>query len=370
MRAVREPSRIPERWVRFGPGGRHAGFTACGLAGLALAVVWTAGLAAAAGRPPWLVPVLAGGMVSALLVVAAVEALRTGRPRLVCFHCEAAALLAAAAATGAAGQPVAASLDVAVPGLAVFLVCGRVGCLVAGCCHGRPAARGVRYGTRHVAEGLPPEYTGVPLLPVAAFEAAALAAMAVAATALVLTGAPPGTALAGYLLAHVAVRFHLEFLRGDDVRAQAFGLSEAQWTALAVTGAVGAATAAGVLPVPWQAFAAAALPTAAGAVVAVTHRRRLALRDAGHVREVARVVRGAAAAHGGLVSATTRAGVRVSASGPAGAQHLAFSRDRPALAVAEAALLARQAAAVEPGDRTAMYRSGNGVFHVTPAGRG
>ena len=244
------PSRFPERWVRVGPGGRWAGFTLCGVVGFVVATSWTFAVAAAAGRTGWLVLVLAGAMVGALLAVAGAEALVAGHARLVCFHAEVAALAVAAGVLAMGRQPVLASLDVAVPGLAIFLACGRVGCLVAGCCHGRPAAWGVRYGARHVAEGLPVEYAGVTLLPVPALEAGALVAMAVAATAVVTSGAPAGAALAVYILAHVAVRFWLELLRGDPGRPHAGGLSEAQWTALAVVAAAGLAAAAGWRAVP------------------------------------------------------------------------------------------------------------------------
>jgi prolipoprotein diacylglyceryltransferase len=231
-------SRLPERWVRLGRTGRWAGFTLCGLIGLVLAFGWTMTLAITTGHPAWLVPLMAGTMVTALVVTAELEVLFTGRPRLVCFHSEVAALAAAAGVVALAGQPILPALDIACPGLAAFLACGRIGCLVAGCCHGLPAARGIRYGPRHVKEGLAPEYAGVPLLPVAAIEAVGLMVVAVITTVVVLTPAAAGTALAGYLLMHVGLRFWLEFLRGDRGRPRFGGLSEAQWTALGVAGAL------------------------------------------------------------------------------------------------------------------------------------
>ena len=369
-------SRLPERWVRVGPGGRWAGFTVCGIAGLAVALAWTLAVAVAAGRPAWLVPVLAGAMVGALLAVAAGEALVAGHPRLVCFHAEMAALVAAAGLLALARQPVLASLDVAAPGLAVFLACGRVGCLIAGCCHGRPAARGVRYGARHVAEGLPVEYAGVTLLPVPALEAGALAALAVVATAVVLGGAPPGAALAAYLLAHVAVRFWLEPLRGDAGRPHLAGLSEAQWTAVAVVAAAGLAAAAGWPAVPAAPTLAAAAAVIAGVALAAARPGDGRLRQPAHALAVARLVRGATAARGGLVAATTPLGVRMSAShrenGRGGVTcHYAFSRPGPAppLRPADAAALGRLAAAIGPGGRrrAATHLSAGGVYHVATA---
>lgn len=50
-------------------------------------------------------------------------------------------------------QPVLPYLDITTVGCAVFLACGRMGCLTAGCCYGRPARRGVRYKTVHAEMG-------------------------------------------------------------------------------------------------------------------------------------------------------------------------------------------------------------------------
>jgi Prolipoprotein diacylglyceryl transferase len=371
-------SRLPARWVRVGPAGRWAGFTLCGLVGLTLGVAWTLALASAAGRPGWLVLVLAGGMVAALLAVAAAEALVAGRPRLVCFHSEVAALAVAAGAVALVGQPVLASLDLAVPGLAIFLACGRVGCLVAGCCHGRPAAWGIRYGPRHVAEGLAPEYVGVPLFPVAAVEAVALVMLAGVSTAVVLAPGVAGAALASYLLVHLGVRFWLEFLRGDEGRSHLAGLSEAQWTAVVVTAGLCVAAIAGWPGLPsWLPLASAA-GLAVGVALVATQPERVRLRGADHVRDLARVVRCADAARGGLVAATTGLGVRVSAShGPDGhgavVWHYAFSRSSPALRPADAAALGRLATSVGLGSRmgrTPMIRSGNGVYHLESKSEG
>jgi Prolipoprotein diacylglyceryl transferase len=365
-------SRLPTRWVRVGPGGRWAGFTVCGLVGLALATAWTLILAVAVGRPAWLVLVLAGAMVAALLAVAGGEALVARRPRLVCFHAEVAALALAAGAVALVGQPVLASLDIAVPGLAIFLACGRVGCFIAGCCHGRPASWGVRYGRRHVSEGLAPEYVGVPLLPVAALEAAALAVLAIATTVVVLDAGMAGAALAAFLLAHAAVRFWLEFLRGDEGRPHLAGLSEAQWTALVLTSGLCLAMVA-VWPVlPWWLPLSGAGGLVAGVALVAARPERIRLQEAGHVRDLASIVRCAGVVRGGLVTGTTGLGVRVSASSrrdEAGAMayHYAFSRTSPALGAADAVALGRIASVVGFGGRATpgtLYRSGNGVYHL------
>ncbi len=365
-------SRLSERWVRVGPAGRWAGFTLCGLVGLALALTWTLALAVAAGRPAWLVLVVAGGMLAGLVVAAVVEALVVGQPRLVCFHAELAAFTTATGALVLAGLPVVAALDLAVPGLAVFLACGRVGCLVTGCCHGRPAGRGIRYGALHAAEGLPPEYVDVPLFPVAGAEAAVLAGLAAIMTAVVLSPAPAGAALTGYLLVHTGVRFWLEFLRGDVGRPHLAGLSEAQWTALAATAGVGLAGTAGWVELPGWLPVATGVSLVAGIGLVATRPERVRLRGPAHVLDLARILRCAAGARGGLVTATTGLGIRVSASGgsdgPGGvAFHYAFSRPSGRLRDSDASALGRIAATVGSRGRavaTTLYRSGNGVYHV------
>ena len=46
--------------------------------------------------------------------------------------------------------PVLSYLDVTVLSLGLFLAWGRLGCLMAGCCHGRPQNWGVRYKGRNM----------------------------------------------------------------------------------------------------------------------------------------------------------------------------------------------------------------------------
>ena len=65
-------SQFPQRWVRR---GRWAGFTVCGVLGLAIATAWTLVLAVTLARPAWLVLVLMGTMVLGLLIIAGVDAL-------------------------------------------------------------------------------------------------------------------------------------------------------------------------------------------------------------------------------------------------------------------------------------------------------
>ncbi|MGW4059385.1 prolipoprotein diacylglyceryl transferase family protein [Amycolatopsis sp. NPDC004747] len=338
---------VPGRWAR-------RGFPVTGAAGLVLALPPSLLLARATGLPVALVPALGAAMLLAFLAVAAGAGLVTGRTRLVCLHGEAAAFAAAAGLLLLLHRPVLTGLGVAAPGVGLFLAAGRIGCLSAGCCHGRPARWGVRYGERHVAAGLPAEYAGVPLVPVAAVEAVALAAAAVVA-ALVTAGGGPG--FGWYLGLHLAARFGLEFLRGDEARPVLGCLTEAQWSALAGTGVLVSTPAA---PPP-RVSAVLVVLLLGGVCVAARRAEATRLCHDGHLRRLAGLVRRAGAAPGGAVLIDEDRGVRLSASH----RHYAFSRRGAPLGRAGLAALGRVVAAAGPAGHPRWLSSASGVHHMT-----
>lgn len=130
--------------------------------------------------------------------------------------------------------PVWATTDVLAPGVIVGQAVGRLGCLAAGCCHGRaadvPWAVTYRdiYAQRTV--GTPVD---VPLHPTQVYET--LAALAI--FALLLWMAPRkrfhGQITAAYLLLYASARFVIEFYRGDAARGTVFegALSTSQFIA-------------------------------------------------------------------------------------------------------------------------------------------
>ncbi|MEW5928560.1 MAG: prolipoprotein diacylglyceryl transferase family protein, partial [Gemmatimonadota bacterium] len=155
----------------------------------------------------------------------------TGRERLVLLEGAGLALAGAAATARVLGEPVLAYLDVLAPALALALAGGRTGCLLAGCCHGRPASVGIVYPEHHAGGG---SLAGVRLFPVQAVEAAGLLGIALAGLA-ALPRAAPGQVLAWFLAAYAVLRFGTEGLRGDR-RPHPLGLSAARWTCLAALG--------------------------------------------------------------------------------------------------------------------------------------
>ena len=126
-------------------------FQVCGLVGLAAAVGVALGVCSARGLSLWVETAIIVVAIVVFLVLALATKATTGAEALIYYHHEIAVLCSTAVVAALLGGPVLGHLDATALGLGAFLACGRMGCLSAGCCHGRPAARGVRYGDAHVA---------------------------------------------------------------------------------------------------------------------------------------------------------------------------------------------------------------------------
>lgn len=108
--------------------------------------------------------------------------------------------------------------DLFAPGIAVGHAFGRLGCLAAGCCYGRPVG-GVHWWTMvfpPIPGGAP--LPGVPLYPTQLMEAAAELGIFFGLLALRHRLRSPGRLFAIYLAAYAVVRFCLEYWRGDPER--------------------------------------------------------------------------------------------------------------------------------------------------------
>jgi len=107
------------------------------------------------------------------------------------------------------GVPMAAAADAGAPGLALGHAVGRVGCLLGGCCYGRPCAADFPFAVRlHDAWRHP----------VQLYEAAGLLVIACALAALSRVLRPrPGALIALYLGGYAILRILTEWLRGDDL---------------------------------------------------------------------------------------------------------------------------------------------------------
>jgi hypothetical protein len=277
--------------TRLGRASREVpAFRACGVAGFHFAVAAVLGGGLLAGRS---LPVLAVLALACALSFFGYTFLRravTGREALVLLEHVWVAEACCAATLAALGEPVLPYMDVIGVALAVFLTGGRVGCLLAGCCHGRPSALGIAYPERHARDGFPAHWAGVRLFPVQAVEALGLAFIAV--TGLVaLPFARPGYVFAWFLAGYAVLRFGTEGLRGDR-RPHWLGLSVPRWMALAELG-VALWIARGPGPPERDAALLAMLAAALVASLAVARafdRRRHLLAPA-HLRELREIVR-------------------------------------------------------------------------------
>jgi phosphatidylglycerol---prolipoprotein diacylglyceryl transferase len=114
--------------------------------------------------------------------------------------------------------PVWTTCDVFAPGIALGHAVGRVGCLMAGCCFGRPTT--LPWGiTFHdpVAASLVGTPLGVPLHPTQLYEVAAELLILGLLLATERRGRPfPGRTIWLYLALYAASRFAIEFVRGDE----------------------------------------------------------------------------------------------------------------------------------------------------------
>src|SRR5437762_6245149 len=226
------------RWV-------HSGFRTCGLTGLALAICTALVLALHLHLPVRIIFLMAlvGSLASYAVLIATIVVI--GAERWVFYHHALATASAVILCLLALQQPLLRYLDVAAVGLMVLLACGRLGCFLVGCCHGRPADWGVSYGPEHVAAGFPRDLAAVQLIPVQAAEGLWVALVAAVGSCMIWTGTLPGASFSWCLIAYGGGRFLLELLRGDRDRRLHWELCEAQWTSLLLVALVAVSQIAG-----------------------------------------------------------------------------------------------------------------------------
>jgi phosphatidylglycerol---prolipoprotein diacylglyceryl transferase len=114
--------------------------------------------------------------------------------------------------------PLWTTTDVFAPGIALGHVIGRLGCLMAGCCFGRPTSVPWAITFRDPAAmanvGTP---LGVPLHPTQLYEAGAEAVILAILLTFERRGRPfPGRTFWSYMLLYGVSRFVIEFYRGDS----------------------------------------------------------------------------------------------------------------------------------------------------------
>jgi hypothetical protein len=296
-------------------------FLVLGLVGFATGSGLAVVAAARSGGSPATVVGMAAVSVLTFFVVAFATKVVTGVETLTFYHHALAMALGVTVFLVGVGAPVLRNLDYAVLGLIGFLVFGRLGCTMVGCCYGRPASWGVSYGPELERQGFPHHLVGVLLLPVQAVESLACAIIAAVAMAGIVGGWPPGLGLVWSGGAYAVARFALEFWRGDERRYRA-GLSAPQRTSLWIAALLAALSLTGVLPgAVFVVPLVAVLVVGASAVAVGRWRGRGSLAELvgpEHVHEIAGVldacaaVRGAGSAAPGPTTWVTRGGLVLS----------------------------------------------------------
>jgi len=130
--------------------------------------------------------------------------------------------------------PLWTTTDVFAPGIALGHVVGRLGCLLAGCCFGRPTtvpwAISFHDPNAFANAGTP---LGVPLHPTQLYEAGAEALILVFLLAFERRGRPfPGRTFWSYMLLYGISRFIIEFYRGDPRGTVFDALSTSQFVSV------------------------------------------------------------------------------------------------------------------------------------------
>ena len=127
--------------------------------------------------------------------------------------------------------PVYPFMDIAAPLIPFVHGFGRIGCFMAGCCYG------IEYhgplSVQFPYNELVPELNEVPRFPVQLLEAGLNFIMCgVLFFLMKKTKRKTGQLLGIYLVYYTIARFFLEFLRGDLIRGEVFGISTSQWISL------------------------------------------------------------------------------------------------------------------------------------------
>lgn len=213
-------------------GQARSSFIICGVIGLTLAIALSLFLVTLLGLSPWLmIEIIAVAMLIFLLSVMVIKIL-TGHETLILYYQLIVIIGTIYLLLWFLHQPLFPYLDVVILALGLFVACGRIGCLMVGCCHGSPNSWGVSYGEEHVNAGFTPYLVGVRLFPVQAVESLLLFIIVIIGSVLVLGEHQPGDILFYFVTFYAFGRFWLEFLRGDAERNYFLAFSEAQWTSL------------------------------------------------------------------------------------------------------------------------------------------
>jgi prolipoprotein diacylglyceryl transferase len=266
-------------------------FRVCFCAGVCLAVTLTMVLTILTGQSPLVMLAISAAGIATFFALAMLIKLITSREQMAYYHFEIAVMFVAALLLRWLNVQPLVYLDLTIMSIGACQICVRLGCLMAGCCHGRSSTLGVCYRDEHARDGFTPYYVGVRLFPIQVVESLWVCCLVLVGSALILSGSAPGTTLSWYVMAYGIGRFTFEFVRGDTDRPYFAGFSEAQWISLILMSAVVWAEMKGHLVFRVWHVAALGAMVAVMIVVALNSRIRRQVKQRllhpQHVREVA-----------------------------------------------------------------------------------
>jgi prolipoprotein diacylglyceryltransferase len=339
------------------PGGRSLpAYAAFLIIGIVAAFVWSMALIVLAGLNPYVGLALTGSILIGCFGFALAVRVLTGNERLVFYHYLFVGSFTALGTLRLADAPLLPYFDIIACQAAVLAGFGRIGCLLAGCCHGRPWRHGVIYTTAHAADGFPSQFVGIRLLPVQAMESAWAFVVVIVCSATVLRADTPGMALALFGVAQPGGRFLLEFLRGDERQLELRGLTHAQWTAAVMVLIALAFTR------PWLLVPAIA---ALLAIAAWARHRADTLLAPSHVFEVLDAASRARDMASINFPQVTSRGLRITGGAAEGSVHYTVSSMRAPLSPSVMLRLARVVKHASGLDRDCIVIPGqHGIFHI------
>jgi hypothetical protein len=374
---------LPGPRIRFRGRSLHA-FQVCGCAALLVGCVLNAALAARLNLPPGLTASISLAGLLTIPFVALVVKIFTGEERLAFYHHLVAATGGCALLLRLLGQPVLPFLDSFMLAAGAVRAVGYFGCLLAGCCHGRPCRWGVAYGAEHVTAGVPAQFLGVRLFPSQIVEALWTSGAVVAGCVLILRPHATGSVLAFFVMTYCPARFCFEFARWHPGQEYRRGLSEAQWISLALVSAVVAGEFFGALPFrSWHVALLVGLAATSTAVASANwpgRKGRPRLYHPAHLKELAEAIKLSDLAAGNssaghepaatnIYVCCTSLGIQISADtfteNACATYHYALSRRGGVLTKEEARglaeLILRSARLSGAGE---LIDGGRGVFHL------
>ncbi|MGQ3685011.1 MAG: prolipoprotein diacylglyceryl transferase [Candidatus Loosdrechtia sp.] len=223
-------------------------YQVCGVTGLFLAILLVMTLVINLGLSLLIMSVIVLTAVFILLGMAMITKIITGNEKLIYYHHQIVVIVATIVLLRLLHCFILPYLDITILGVGVFLFCGRIGCFMVGCCHGRPHRWGTCYHEKHAFTGFPPYFVGVRLFPVQILESILIFLIISVSTILVFRGYASGEAFVWHVIAYGIGRFFFEFIRGDPGRPYLWGFSEAQWTSLILMSIVVSLEFRGALP--------------------------------------------------------------------------------------------------------------------------